>query len=316
MAVWTTYGAAAGDDVLTGMAEDVSDIITNISPPETPFQTTIGAESTYARLFEWQEDALDAVTQNSNPEGADPTEQTLVETVMRSNVCQILEKTVLVSATADTVRKYGRATELGYQLSKKGAELKRDLEYNFVGTGQTSSAGTEAAPTRLMSGYQVQVGAANIIDAGIVKYGTAPNPLSEEMILDCAEAIYNSGGYFSVLMLRPSDSQLVANFAYATGRERDYGTGRSLVNVIDLYVSPYGQMSVIINRFIRGNNSGDSTIDALIYEPDAWAKVSLRPWARTTLAKTGDNTKVQIVGEMSLKHNNFLCSGFINDIDT
>lgn len=51
MAVYTSY-----DQV--GLAEDVSDIITDITPTDTPFFSMIKSEKVSARVFEWQEDSL------------------------------------------------------------------------------------------------------------------------------------------------------------------------------------------------------------------------------------------------------------------
>ncbi len=43
---------------IVGAKEDVSDIISLISPTETPFTSSIGKESVHNTLFSWQEDAL------------------------------------------------------------------------------------------------------------------------------------------------------------------------------------------------------------------------------------------------------------------
>ncbi|MEQ1395239.1 DUF5309 family protein, partial [Salmonella enterica] len=41
-----------------GLAEDVDDVISNLSPTSTPFISSIGEETAKARVYEWQEDAL------------------------------------------------------------------------------------------------------------------------------------------------------------------------------------------------------------------------------------------------------------------
>tara|TARA_B100000459_G_scaffold146847_1_gene114171 strand:+ start:1994 stop:2167 length:174 start_codon:yes stop_codon:yes gene_type:complete len=40
-----------------GMAEDVSDVIANISPTSTPMQSMFKTDKVHARTFEYQEDA-------------------------------------------------------------------------------------------------------------------------------------------------------------------------------------------------------------------------------------------------------------------
>ena len=49
-------------------------------------------------------------------------------------------------------------------------------------------------------------------------------------------------------MIKPADAQTVANFAASSGRERDFGTGKTVVNVVDIYVSPYGTYKTVLNR--------------------------------------------------------------------
>lgn len=48
-----------------GKKEDVSDIITNISPTTTPFQSMIGKESVSNTLYQWQEDTLASAAANA-----------------------------------------------------------------------------------------------------------------------------------------------------------------------------------------------------------------------------------------------------------
>ena len=51
MAQFTSYNQV-------GLKEDVSDIITDITPTDTPMSTLMKSEKTHARVFEWQEDSL------------------------------------------------------------------------------------------------------------------------------------------------------------------------------------------------------------------------------------------------------------------
>ena len=54
-----------------GIKEDLSDIITNVSPEETPFYTKCRKTSASNILVEWQTDALRASTSNAHIEGDD-----------------------------------------------------------------------------------------------------------------------------------------------------------------------------------------------------------------------------------------------------
>lgn len=287
-----------------GAKEDVSDIITNLTPTKTPFQASLGAaEKIKNRIHEWQEDSLADVSDNAQVEGADASNDTITPTVMRQNNTQILSRTVQVTGTSDVVDTYGRDKEMAYQLRKKSQELKRDLEHALVGTQQTAVTGSNAV-ARKMAGVQAQI-AESVTEHAAVSPATAA--LTETMFLNCAQKLYDAGAEGSIFMIKPADSKIVAGFATAAGRTRDFGTGKKVVMAVDLLVTPFGEYKVVLNRFINPE-------DALLYDPDYWKLLALRPWFRETLAKTGDSTRVQLLGEYSLKHTNQEATGRIDQL--
>jgi hypothetical protein len=78
----------------------------------------------------------------------------------------------------------------------------------------------------------------------------------------------------------PSNSVVLAGFASAAGRYRTISNAgdkqTTLVNVVNLYVSPFGEQKVEINRFQKAKNT-------LIFEPDMWKKPRcVRGSARTS----------------------------------
>jgi hypothetical protein len=303
MALWSTY-----DEV--GVKEDVSDVISNISPTKTPFQSSIGSEKCSQKLFEWQEDSLRAVAENAQVEGFTASDVTLTATTMRSNLTQIMSETIKVAATPDASDAYGRAKESAYQLSKSMAQVKRDLEHAYVGSAQAKVTPASNLTARKMAGFQAQLlnggtGSLDSDDFVIYTGGTSTVP-DEDDLLPLLQHLYDNGSDPTTIMVTSANSRTVANFMKASGsaRERDFGASKTLVNVVDVYVSPFGQQKVVLNRFLKSKNT-------LVYDPDMWKKVTLRPWTRETLAKTGDNTSIMIVGEFSLKHKNFKASAAI-----
>jgi hypothetical protein len=284
----------------------VSDIITNISPRKTPFLSSIGNDKITQPLFQWQEDSLRAVqgTGSAIVEGADASYITAVPTVMRNNYSQIFMEAVQVSGTTEVTLAHGRAREMAYQISKSAAALKRDLENALVGTGQASAVGNTST-ARTMAGYQAQ------IDASVAQYMGAATNLSEAGLVLLLQTIYTNGGDATRILVTPSNSVVVAAFAAAAGRYRTIpteikGANQTIVNAVNLYVSPFGEQKVELDIFLQAHFT-------LAYEPDMWNLATLRPWTRETLAKTGDSIKQMIVGEYSLKHRNFKASGFVAD---
>lgn len=289
-----------------GIKEDISDIITNLTPSVTPFQTAIGTEKINNVLFQWQEDTLRAAALNAKVEGADAVDITTTPTVMRSNLTQILSEAVTVSETADTVTTYGRAKEMAYQLQKSSSQVKLDYEFSLVGSAQAQVTGS-AAVARRFTGAQRQIAAANITYNG----GTiaVPVALTEAKLLTNLQAVFSSGGSPTRIQVTPTNSVVLAGFASAAGRYRTIpgasgGESSGIVNVVNFYVSPFGEQKVEISRALMAYNT-------LVYDPKKWAKCVLRPWTKEALAKTGDANKMMIVSEQSLKHKNQLASGLL-----
>lgn len=294
MSLYSTY-----DQV--GKAEDVSDIITDISPTDTPFTTMVKSEKVSARTFEWQEDSLAAAGNNAAIEGADASMATLSPTTMRTNNTQILTKAFQVSATADSIKTYGRAKETAYQLGKALKEIKRDLERAYVGVSNSAVTGSESA-AREMASVDQQISTA--VDAG----SNATDALTEAKLLTLGETCFGNGSDPSVFMIKPADAQIVAGFTGASGRYRNFNDGtKTLVNVIDLYISPYGEYKVVLNRH-------QVTTHGFLIDPAMFRSCVLRPFSRTLLAKAGDSDKHFVVGEYSVKHNSFADSGMITGL--
>jgi hypothetical protein len=292
-----------------GAKEDVSKIISNIDPTETPFQSVIGSENMKAIKHSWQEDRLDPPSQNAAIEGADAPSAQFTPTLMRENNTQILTKTVSTAGTADKVELYGRVSEAANQAAKKSAEIKRDLEYAFVGTHNTQVLGDNVSTPRLMATAWTMIDTSLLFNPdGTAFSGSTAASLSEAAVLAANSALYVSGGEASVLMIKPLDSLKIAAFASAAGRQRylDGGT-KSIVNVINVYVSPFGDQKVVMNRWQK-------TSDAFLFNPSMWKKLVLRPWFRKNLAEIGDSKQMELIGEYSLKHRNFKASAAIGNL--
>lgn len=286
-----------------GIKEDVSKVISNLTPTKTPFQAMIGSEDISATIKQWQEDELRAVTDNAKVEGFDAADEDISPTVMRSNNTQILSKTFRVSGTADAVDTHGRSKETAYQLVKAGKELKRDLEHAMVGTGQ-AAVGGDSATARKMAGFQAQVDAT-------LTFGNAATPraLTEALVLEADQALYDAGAEASILMVKPADTLKVADFAHdgTKQRSRDLGSDSKVVNVVRIYVSPFGEKKVVSNRFIKST-------DAFLFDPTDWKQLTLRNWNRELLAKTGDSQRHMLLGEFSLKNANRKDAAVITDL--
>jgi len=130
-----------------GIREDLSNVIYNISPEETPFISNIGRENVKNTYFEWQTDSLAAASaSNAALEGDDVSSFTAVNPTSRvGNYTQISTKNVVISGTLEALDKAGRRSELTYQLAKLGSELKRDMESALLANQSPVAGNTTTA---------------------------------------------------------------------------------------------------------------------------------------------------------------------------
>src|SRR5690606_19668117 len=110
---------------MVGIREDLSDVIANITPFETPFFSSVKKGTANNRLFEWQTDSLGAVRKTPAIEGDDAPQDSGTATTRLNNRTQILTRDARVTGSAQAVTTAGRANELDYQILKRGRELKR-----------------------------------------------------------------------------------------------------------------------------------------------------------------------------------------------
>ena len=301
-----------------GQREDLTDIIYDISPTETPFMSSIGKTKATAVYHEWQTDSLAAATTaNAAVEGADATSATLSPTVRLGNYTQIIQKTVQVSGTLDAVNKAGRKSEKAYQLAKASAEIKRDLETILL-ANQGRSAGTSTVARKLGSllswiktNSDVGSGGADPATIGVsTRTDGTQRTFTEALLKTVVAEVFTSGGSPKILMVGAAGKQKVSSFAgIAAQRYMAPGnTPTTIIGAADVYMSDFGTMSVVPNRFMR-------TRDALVLDPEYAALAYLRPFQTNDLAKTGDSENTQLLAEVTLEVKNEAAHGIIADLD-
>jgi hypothetical protein len=313
MPTFTRYDAV-------GAREDLSDVIYNISPQDTPIMSSIGKTSAKAVYHEWQTDALASVnTANALVEGADATAATLSPTTRIGNYTQIVGKTVQVSGTLESVDKAGRKSEKAYQLAKASAELKRDIE-GIITANQGQSAGSSSTArvmgsllsyikTNTNKGSGTTAGADPTTIGVSTRTDGTTRTFTEAMLKDVVSKVFTSGGTPSVLMVSPALKQVVSGFT-GLAQHRYNSTTAGEITILagaDLYQSDFGVVSIVPNRFMR-------TRDALVLDPEYAALAYLRPFQTIDLAKTGDSEKTQILAELTLEVKNEAAHGGVFDL--
>ncbi len=276
-------------------AEDVQDEIYIISPVDNPVASMGRSIRATGKLHEWTEDALLAAAKNANVEGADAPASVEVAVTELNNFCQIMTKTAHITGTLEEVDKYGRDSEMAYQLELRYGELANDEELAIVGapggTRQSAVAG-DASTAREMASFHNQLDASVIVDSATS--GPLSGPITtvvelEADLLAAHLACYDAGGNPSYLMTNPTNAQYISNFAFSAGRLRDIRNERRLINVIDLYASHYGELDVVLDR-----NQDECYLGI---DFNYFATPVLRATRDWPIAKAGDSDKRQILRE-------------------
>lgn len=299
-----------------GNREDLSDIITRISPTTTPFMSGIGKSKASNTLHEWQTQDLTAAGNNAQIEGDDvSTFNAATPTVRLNNRTQISTKSVVVSDTQTSgMNPAGRKNELAYQISLRSLELKRDIEtaltQNSTAVIGSASVGRQ---TRGLEGWiatNLDLGAGGV--APVYNGGNTAatdgtqRAFTESQLKNVLQLIFTQGGEPDTVMVGPLQKQTFSTFTGGTTKF-DKSEDKSLTAAIDVYVSDFGTLKVVPNRFQRSRT-------AFVLQMDKFKMAMLRPFETKVLGKTGDAEKRLITVEYALEALQEKSSGAVRDL--
>ena len=304
-----------------GAREDLTDVIYDISPTDTPIMSSIGKTKATSVTHEWQTDSLAAATTaNALVEGASASEGTITPTTRLANLTQIVGKTVMVSGTLLASDLAGRKSEMAYQLAKASAEIKRDIE-TIITANQGQAAGSSGSTARKMGSLLSYI-KTNTSKNGTSVTGVDPTTLgvstrtdgstrafTETILKDVIAKVFASGGTPSALFVSPAQKQVVSAFTGLAAQRYQVPTSgqATILAGADLYQSDFGVLQIVPNRFMR-------TRDALVLDPEYAALAYLRPFQTNDIAKVGDSDKKQILAELTLEVRNEAAHGGAFDL--
>lgn len=295
--------------------EDLSDMVYMISPTETPFLSGCGRAKATNTLHEWTTDVLATAANNAQIEGDDTLSAAGVVNpgVRVNNRTQISRKVVRLSGTQQALNSAGNLYTMGKQMAKASSELKRDME--FALTQNTTAVVGAAGTARQTRGLEGWIATNNSLGAS----GVAPNPttntaptdgtqraLTEAFLKTVLNSIWTAGGNPDTIMCGGTQKQLFSSF---TGGGTQMGNldDKKLISAIDVYVSDFGTLKIVPNRFQRART-------AFILEMAKWKVAYLRPFQTEDLSKTGDSDAKHIVVEYALEACNESASGAVRDL--
>ena len=278
-----------------GNREDLTDIVYRISPTQTPTLNMASKAKASNTLHEWQVQELAAAAANAQAEGDDLTAKTVTVTARLNNRTQISAKKVVVSGTQQAMNPAGRKDELAYQLSLASLEIKRDME---LGLTQNDVLATSPRSSRGLRGWVVDNvnrngGTLASYTANTGYTAGTQRAFTEAQVKDVLQQVFTAGGEPDMIMLPPAAKQTFSGFT-GNATRFDKSEDAKLYSSVDFYVSDFGTLQCVPNRFMAAR-------DVFVLQSDKLAIAYLRPFQTMELAKTGDAEQRELVVEYTLE---------------
>lgn len=286
-----------------GNKEDLIDIISMISPTDTPVLSTTASVRASAVLHEWQTDTLKTPTAVARVEGEDANIKTITPTTRVNNYCQIIDNSFIISNTQQAVKAAGRSDEEAYQTEKAMKELANDIEYAFVvNSAAVSGASATARQLKGLAGWVTT----NQSTA------TGGRALTASILDALLKTVWLAGGKPDTILTGGSQKIAFTNTTNFPGMTRNIEASIGDYKMfVDLYQGGVGGPLKLVTSTIMGNNL-DSQIFCL--EMSKYRKAFLRPIKKTPLGITGDGMKFQIAAEVTLESLNEKASGVVKNL--
>ena len=331
---FTTYNAV-------GNREDLSNVIYNIDPFDTPVMSAIRRRNVKNRLFDWQTEFLPTVSPSVVPgTGAmDPLTNAQFEgfalaphsaqpTIRQNNVTQISERDATISGSQEESDAAGKGSEMSHQMAMASKVLKSDMETAMCGR-QPRIDGNDSGPAaRVTEGISHWLGRAVLPPrlgggvGGAVAPGTAvtglptlstdlfPAPaavsVTEAMLGDAMQKAYSNGASPTLWVVAPGPKRTVSTFVGRSTTQVLVGK-TEVVSTVDVIATDFGRIKVIPSRWVPPDVG-------LLIDPDYLAVAFFRSFRQYLMARTGDAETRMIVVEWGVEVRNALAHILFNGI--
>lgn len=270
-----------------GNQEDISDVITNISPDQTPVFSRIGRTKATQTIHEWLEDSLGEAQVNAQPEGYTYFTVNATPRVRLDNVTQIMHRGIQVTDTQEAVLHHGIRSELAYQMRKEMKQLAFDCEKAII-EQDTKFLGASIADTRTFGGLPYW------IITNVLSNGGTPRGLTFDLINNALEQVWNEGGNPTILLLSPRNKRVVSTFTAGNTKYMEGNKTKKLSNMISVLETDFGTLQCMTDRFMPND---------VVYglSPEYIKKAFLRNFKPGKIPKINDMGRRMINGEWTLE---------------
>ena len=210
-------------------------------------------------------------------EGIDPYAPRALDRVQRDNYTQIFGPTsVIVSGTENAVQKYGLS---GTEFDKQVANRVKEGHISYEQALAYGTAWESGSSNRTMGGMAYYI--STNVDS------TTTN-LTDATLIAQLKACYDAGGSPDRMLVGSQQKQRLSQINQPAIRYAQDTNIRG--QKVDYYDSDFGRQMLIMSRWVRPS-------DLFLFSRDQATMATLRPFTFEMLAKTGDSTKGQVVGE-------------------
>ena len=309
-----------------GNREELSNVVSMITPEDTPIYSMIGHPSLDSKHPEWEYDSLAAPADNAQLEGDEYTFGAITPPTRVGNYTQIFRKELIVSATQDAVSNAGDHESSKKQKLKKGVELRKDVEFCILSNTASVAGSTRRSgglPSWLASNVsRGATGANGGFSSGTGLTVAATNgtqrAFTKSLLDTVLQSAYGNGANVRYASLSPYAKSVFTTFmsdanVIAFRQSVDAGEKNTIIASADIYQGDFGKVTMMPNRVQAGSAALARNVFLIDTEMLAFG------WLRKIgedkeVAKTGDANKKVLIGEGCLKVMNEKGLGVVADV--
>lgn len=302
---------------VVGIREDLSDEIYDESPKDTPGLSLFEHFEITAKLYEWQTDALEAADATGAVDGDNAPANSATATVRLNNRTHIRTRDARVSGGARSVTTAGRADELDYQVMKKAAALKRDMEKVLfdnnakVAGGAATASELAGVPAWLITSTDFAADGADATGDGTdARTDGTQRAFTQDQAKTVLGLCWDAGGNPDVAMVGRFSRQIMSTWS-AGKTVVQKAEDPILHETFEVWETDFATVKIVPNRFMRSR-------DALFLQTDRW-RVGFLPGRNMLtfeLGKSGDSDARQVLSEFTLEASNEKASAGVFDLTT
>lgn len=274
------------------IAEDVTDVLYQITPQDTPIMNSIGEGSAGDVLHFWQKRSIGTYTLNVAPEGFTYNfTQGLTLTTRESNWTQVMQKEIRVSNTQQAIRHYAINDFGKDQVQIRLAEIAKEFEYTLVNATMVTGG---IATMRQMQGFRYAIASGA---SGFVNFGAAS--LTETLFNNELQNCWDLGGEPRDVFVGGTLKRRISGFTAGSTKFIPADQQRA-VNTISIYESDFFPINIHLSRVVYAG-SATTSLDLLMLDRSMCKKIYLRRFTSKEIPETADSEDYVIVGEPSLE---------------